>query len=89
MMKIEITKARVRVVMRNKQEGSVLQGTVQAACLGFESHLEVESDEPAERIAALVRQAENGCYTLQALVKPVPFERTVTLNGAPLAEASS
>jgi len=86
MMQIEIKKAHVRVVMRNKQEGSVLQGTVQAACLGFESHLEVESDEPPERVAALVRQAENGCYTLQALVNPVPFERTVTLNGAPLAE---
>jgi hypothetical protein len=86
MMKIEIAKARVRVVMRNKQEGSVLQGTVQAACLGFESHLEVESDEPPERVAALVRQAENGCYTMQALVNPVPFERTVTLNDAPLPE---
>lgn len=62
---------------------------MQAACLGFESHLDVESDEPPERVAALVRQAENGCFTMQALVNPVPFERTVTLNGAPLADAGS
>ncbi len=85
MMKIEIHKARVRVVMRNKQEGSVLGGTVQATCLGFESYLDVESDEPPERVAALVRQAESGCYTMQALSNPVPFERMITLNGAPLA----
>jgi hypothetical protein len=88
MMKIEVRKARVRVVMRNKQEGSVLQGTVQAACLGFETHLDVESDEPRERVAALVRQAENGCYTMQAVLHPVPIERTVTLNGAPLPAAA-
>ena len=88
MMKIEVRKARARVVMRNKQEGSVLAGSVHAACLGFETHLEVESDEPAERVGALVRQAENGCYTMQALLNPVPFERTVTLNGAPLPAAA-
>jgi hypothetical protein len=88
MMKVEIRKARVRVVMRNKQEGSVLEGTVHAACLGFETHLEVESDEAPDRVSALVRQAENGCYTMQALLNPVPFERTVTVNGAPLPDAA-
>jgi hypothetical protein len=88
MMKIDVRKAHVRVVMRNKQEGSVLQGSVQATCLGFETHLDVESDEPPDRVAALVRQAENGCYTMQALINPVPFERRVTLNGSALLPAT-
>ncbi len=85
MMKIQVGKARVHVGMRNKQEGSVLQGTVEARCLGIETRLELESDEPPERIQALVRNAEHGCYTMQALLFPVEFTRSVNLNGAPLA----
>jgi organic hydroperoxide reductase OsmC/OhrA len=83
MMKIQVKKARCHVSMRNKTEGSVLQGTVQAACLGFETHLELESDEPPERIQQLMRNAEHGCFTMQALAG-VPFTRTATLNGQPL-----
>lgn len=84
MLKVSVRKARVHVTMRNKTEGSVLQGTVQASCLGFETRLELESDEPAERIEQLVRMAEAGCYTMQALLHPVQFTRSVTLNGRAL-----
>ncbi len=87
MMKIEVRKARVYVGMRNKQEGSVLQGTVEARCLGIETRLDLESDEPPERIAALLRNAEHGCYTMQALLAPVEFTRSVRLNGAPFPNA--
>ena len=82
MMKVSVSKARVHVSMRNRQEGSVLQGTVKTSCLGIETRLELESDEPPERIATLVRNAENGCFTMQALLTPVPFTRAVTLNGS-------
>jgi hypothetical protein len=81
MMKISVKKAHVHVGMRNKQEGSVLQGSVQATCLGIETRLDLESDEPPERIAALLRNAEHGCYTMQALLAPVEFTSSVTLNG--------
>jgi len=84
MMKIDVKKARCHVTMRNKSEGSVLQGTVEANCLGFESKLELESDEPRERIQQLLRNAEHGCFTMQALLAPVQFSRSATLNGAPL-----
>jgi len=82
MMKVSVSKARVHVSMRNRQEGSVLQGTVKTSCLGIETRLELESDEPPERIATMVRNAENGCFTMQALLTPVPFTRAVTLNGS-------
>lgn len=88
MMKIAVRKGRVHVAMRNKQEGSALQGTVQANCLGIETRLELESDEPPERVAALVRNAEHGCFTMQALLAPVEVSTSVTLNGAPLTEAA-
>jgi hypothetical protein len=81
---VSVNKARVHVSMRNRQEGSVLQGTVETTCLGIETRLELESDEPSERVAALVRNAENGCFTMQALLKPVPVTSTVTLNGTSL-----
>ncbi len=88
MLKVSVRKARVHVTMRNKVEGSVLQGTVQAGCLGFETRLEIESDEPPERVQQLVAMAERGCYTLQALLAPVEFQRSVTLNGEPLPALS-
>jgi hypothetical protein len=84
MLKISVDKARVHVTMRNKTEGSVLQGTVRAGCLGFVTRLEIESSESPERIRQLVAMAERGCFTMQALLAPVAFERSTTLNGQPL-----
>lgn len=83
MMKVAVKKARVHVTMRNKQKGSVLQGTVKASCLVIEVRAELESDEPPEKVAAVVRNAENGCFTMQALLEPVRITSTVTLNGSP------
>ncbi len=83
MMKTHITKAKVSVKARFKSEGSVLRETVQAVGLGFESRCEIESEEPADKVAAVVRNAENGCYVMQTILQPTPVERQFTLNGAP------
>jgi hypothetical protein len=84
MMKTHISKAKVSVKARFKSEGSVLRETVQAVGLGFETRCELESDEPADKVAAVVRNAENGCYVMQTILQPTPVERQFTLNGAPL-----
>jgi len=70
--------------------GSMLAGTMQGGCLGVETRIAVESDEPPERIRRLIRMGEQTCFTLQALLQPVPVETRVTLNGAafPLDEGS-
>jgi len=81
-MKTKIKKARVFVKARFKAEGSVLAETVKAQGLGFETKVELESDEAPERVAAVVRNAENGCYVLQSLLNPVPVERQFLLNGS-------
>lgn len=83
MMKIKIDKARVFVKAKFKSEGSVLAETVKAQGLGFETRLELQSNAPPERVAAVVRNAENGCYVLQSILHPVPVERKFMLNGAP------
>jgi organic hydroperoxide reductase OsmC/OhrA len=81
MMKTKINKARVFVKAKFKSEGSVLRETVKAVGLGFETRLELQSDEPAERVAAVVRNAENGCFVMQSILNPVPVERKFMLNG--------
>lgn len=81
MMRTKIDKAKVFVKARFKSEGSVLRETIKAAGLGFETRCELKSSEPAEKVAAVVRNAENGCYVMQTILKPTPVERQFTLNG--------
>ena len=83
MMKVQIDKARVRVTGKFHSEGSVLAQTIQAHCQGVETHLEVESPDPPEKVAGVIRNAENGCYTIQAIKDPAPVQTTVSLNGEP------
>lgn len=80
-MKTKIDKAKVFVTARFKSEGSVLRETVHAVGLGFQTRCDLQSSEPAERVAAVVRNAENGCYVMQTILRPTPVERQFTLNG--------
>ena len=82
MMKVKIDKARVHVTARFRNEGSVLRETVHAEGVGVETKLDVESDEPPERVAAVIRNSEQGCYIMQTVRNPTPVETRVTLNGA-------
>ncbi len=84
MMKTKIDKARVFVKAKFRNEGSVLAETVKAESLGFETRLELQSGESSERVSAVVRNAENGCYVLQSLLNPVSVERKFALNGREL-----
>ena len=81
-MKTKIDKAKVFIKARFKSEGSVLRQTVQAEGVGFESRCELESTEAPEKVAAVMRNAENGCYVMQTILKPTPVERQCTLNGS-------
>ena len=84
MLKMEVEKARMRVTARYKVQGSVLNDTVQAEVVGVETRLELESPEPPDKVARLVRNAEKGCFVMQGLLKPVPVATTTLLNGAVL-----
>ncbi len=84
MMKLTIKKASCHVEGDYVLSGSVLKGTVQVEHKGFRTHLEVESDEPREKLAHLIRCAKNGCFAEQLIVQPVPLESTITVNGEPL-----
>lgn len=84
MMKLTIKSGRCHVEGDYLLHGSVLKGTVGVRHQGFRTHLEVESDEPREKLAHLIRCAKGGCYAEQLIVQPVSLESTVVVNGEPL-----
>jgi len=83
-MKLELKQVHIDQVIRFFRKGSILGGTIQSGSLGIEVQVDVESDEPRERIAQLVRVAQESCFTHGAIVNQVPVETNVRLNGQPL-----
>jgi organic hydroperoxide reductase OsmC/OhrA len=84
MLKVEVTRMRMHVTARFRVTGSVLNDTIEGEMLGAETLLELESSDPPERVAKVVRNAERGCFVMQALLKPVPVTGRTLLNRAPL-----
>ncbi len=89
MMKTNIDGARVKVVGHFRPEGSVLAGTIHGRCDRIETRLEVSSTDSPERVAALVRNAEQGCYLMQLTRNPTTITSEVVLNGEVLDLDSS
>jgi uncharacterized OsmC-like protein len=65
--------------------GSILAGTASHRLEGIETELELTADADADKIAAVVDQAERMCFVLDALQRTHAVSRTATLNGEPLA----
>lgn len=84
MAKLNVKKIRLEQAVRFFRRGSMLAGTLEAGSLGIETQLDVESDEPAERILEMIRVGEQSCFTLGAIVRAVPVHTTARLNGQPL-----
>lgn len=82
--KLKVKSIRLRQITRFFMKGSALQDTLQGGALGLETHIEVESSEPPEKIRHLIKMGEQTCFTLQSLINPVPVKTSVTLNGEPL-----
>ncbi len=54
----------------------------------IETHVLIESDEPEDRIRALMEEAENACMAHFALRNPIPWRSRLLLNGAEILENS-
>lgn len=81
MLKVNLQSAKCRVRAHWTSEGSVFRGTIESTCHAVETLVEIESDDDPARVAALVRNAEGGCYAQSAIQRPVPVTGSVTLNG--------
>jgi hypothetical protein len=81
MLKMEPRNVRIKVTAKYYREGSVIQGTAKVTCDGIRTELALDSDEPPERVAHLIRMAEASCFTMAALRNETPCELVSTVNG--------
>ena len=88
MLKVSVDKMRMKVIARYRVEGSVLNDTIQARMLGADTVLEIDSPDTPERVARVIRNAERGCFVMQALLHPVPITGRTVLNGADLTQGA-
>jgi hypothetical protein len=84
MLKVTVSGMRMRVTARYRVDGSVLNDTIEGRMLGADTTLEIDSPDAPELVARVVRNAERGCFVMQALQHPVPVSARTVLNGAPL-----
>ena len=84
MLRVTVTKMTMHVKAHFRVQGSVLNDTIEGEMVGAETTLELDSPDPPERVAKVIRNAERGCFVMQALLKPVPITARTTLNGQAL-----
>ena len=83
MMKMKVSGGKCRVVLRKHLGGSVLKGTVFNRWEAVTTHLELQSDEPADKLAHLIRNAKAGCFAEGLITQQVPLVSHVKVNGKP------
>ena len=80
-LKIEPRNVTIKVTARYRREGSVIQNDAKSFCEGITTELQLDCDEPPQRIAQLIGMAEATCYTLAALRNPADVQLLSTVNG--------
>ena len=85
MMKLTVTRASCKVRFRKFLGGSVIKGTVFNRWDGVDTHLAIESDAPAQKIAHLLKNAKAGCFAEGLITQQVPLVSTLEVNGKPFA----
>ena len=83
MMKMKVSDPKCRVVMRKHLGGSVLKGTVFNRWEDITTYLTVDSDEPADKLAHLIKNAKAGCFAEGLITQQVPLHSHVEVNGKP------
>ena len=84
MMKVEINSVKAHVAVHFGLEGLVLAGTIQASAPKVETSYDIESPDDKDKVAAMLRNARNGCWVRSAVANPTQFEDRSTLNGQPI-----
>ena len=81
MMKMKVSGASCRVVLRKHLGGSVLNGTVFNRWEGVSTFLKVESSEPSDKLAHLLKNAKAGCFAEGLITQQVPLHSHIDVNG--------
>ena len=83
-MKVEISSVKAHVAVHFGLDGLVLADIIQASAPKVKTSYEIKSSDDPERMAAVLRNARNGCWVRPRLPIPPPFEDRPTLNGKPI-----
>jgi len=83
MMKMTVSNANCRVVLRKHLGGSVLKGTVFNRWEGVSTYLKIETDEPSDKLAHLLKNAKAGCFAEGLITQQVPLHSDIEVNGVP------
>ena len=81
MMKMKVSGASCKVVLRKHLGGSVLKGTVFNRWEGVSTFLKVDSDEPADKLAHMLKNAKAGCFAEGLITQQVPLHSHIEVNG--------
>ena len=79
--KLKISNERIHVTAYFHEQGSVLKGDAEGFCDGFEVEVLLDSEEPVEKVKALVSMARRLCFTEKALTDSIAVTVSQTLNG--------
>jgi hypothetical protein len=85
MMKLTVKNASAKVRFRKFLGGSVLKGTVYNRWDGVDTHLSIETDAPADKVAHLIKNAKAGCFAEGLIEQKVPLNSTIEVNGKPFS----
>jgi uncharacterized OsmC-like protein len=83
--KLSYRKASVSQTARFIRGGSVLAGDIYGEPGGIDTNIDVDSDESADKVANVVRMAEQSCFAIQSMMKNTTVTASATLKGAALA----
>jgi len=81
MLKKTITSAKAKCEFDFYLDGSLLADTISSGVTEFRTFLEIESPEPDDVIARIIRAAKRGCFAEQLVTTAVPLVSTYAVNG--------
>ena len=82
MMKLKVSNASCRVVMRKHLGGSVLKGTVFNRWEGISTYLKLDSTEQQDKLEHLLKNAKAGCFAEGLITQQVPLHSHIDVNGS-------
>jgi uncharacterized OsmC-like protein len=84
--RLKLVDPRVKVTARFHEQGSALKGDKVGVCDGFDISIQIDSDEPREKILDLMRLARRACFAVDTLSREYPPRFADRLNGEPVEE---
>lgn len=82
--KLTYHKASVSQTTQFVRGGSILAGDIYGAPGGIVTNIDVDSDEPADKVANIVKLAEQSCFAIQSMMQNTPVTASATLKGEAL-----